>query len=91
MYPVIEQLDNDELQRRVVGFLDSRGISGVGGLQVTVADGMVVVKGCLPSPYDQRLCVEGCRHVPGVVGVVDRTRISRAAPAQERARAPRPR
>lgn len=91
MYPVTEQLDNTGLQQRVVGFLNNRGLPGADCLRVTVADGMVVIKGRLPSSQVRRLCLDCCRHVAGVVGVVDQTRIAQPAAVQDRERAPRPR
>jgi hypothetical protein len=46
------------------------------GLQLRADEGRVVLKGTFPSPRAPWLCVECCRHVPGVIAVVDLTSVN---------------
>jgi hypothetical protein len=68
------QLGND-LERRILNVLRARCVPGLVGLELSADGGQVVLKGILPSPRAQWLCVECCRHVPGVIAVVDLTSV----------------
>jgi hypothetical protein len=64
-----------DLERRIVNVLHARGVPGLAGLQLHADRGHVILKGTFPSPRAQWLCVECCRHVPGVIAVVDLTSV----------------
>ncbi|MBI3866756.1 MAG: BON domain-containing protein [Planctomycetia bacterium] len=46
-------------------------IPEVQGIHVTVFGNTAVLRGKVRSLHDRRLCLECCRHVPGVMRVVD--------------------
>ena len=66
--PTAEDYD---LTRRVVNFLNTCGVQGLGALRVEADGGTVVMRGWLPSDYEKWLCIECCRRVGGVRKVVD--------------------
>ena len=74
----IEEFD---LQRRVTNFLARRGIP-TQLLRVEEESGTVIVRGCLPSLHAKWLCLECCRHVAGVMAVVDDIEVGSTAEAQ---------
>lgn len=75
MFPTIVQSHDDELRQHVAEFLASRGLRWK-RLQVTVSSGVVVVDGRATSERDKRLCLECCRHVAGVVRVIDQIQVA---------------
>jgi osmotically-inducible protein OsmY len=62
--------DTRELARRIVACLRDRA-PDVEGIDVTVTGNTAEVRGRLHSPHEKWLCLECCRHVPGVMHVVD--------------------
>jgi osmotically-inducible protein OsmY len=40
-------------------------------IHITVIGSTAAMRGTVRSPQDKRLCLECCRHVPGVTRVVD--------------------
>jgi osmotically-inducible protein OsmY len=71
MFPTTAQLDDPELARRIIEFLNLRQLAPVAELDVRTTGGLAVVRGQVASERDRRLCIECCRHVAGVVRVVD--------------------
>jgi CheY-like chemotaxis protein len=67
--------DEETLERRTTSFLYSRGLCERGQVVVKAAGSVVILCGELPSPQAKRLCLECCRRVAGVLGVVDQLRI----------------
>ena len=59
-----------DLQHRIMACLKSR-FPGLRGVHVTVVGGTADLRGEVSSKTDKRLCVEYCRHVPGVFKIVD--------------------
>jgi hypothetical protein len=72
------ELEN-HLRRRIANLLQARNIPGLPGLDLHVDGGCVVLHGSLPSVHAKWLCIECCRHVPGVTGVVDLTSVGATA------------
>jgi len=61
----------DALEHRIFRYLRARGLTGTESLQLEVEDGTVRVGGRLHGRSERRLCLECCRHVPGVLNVID--------------------
>jgi len=59
-----------DLERRIMACLKSR-FPALSGVHVTVIGGTADIRGEVASKNDKRLCVEYCRHVPGVLRIVD--------------------
>jgi osmotically-inducible protein OsmY len=62
--------DSEDLKGRVMACLQDRN-ADVRGIHLTVFGGTVAIRGYVRSLKEKRLCVECCRHVPGVMRVVD--------------------
>jgi osmotically-inducible protein OsmY len=58
------------LRSRIVTSLQER-IPNSQGVRVTVFGSTAVLRGTLSLAHDKRLCLECCRHVPGVIRVID--------------------
>ena len=70
-----------ELEHRLVSFLQERHVLENGSLEVEAHGGVVVVGGRVPSPHAKWLCIGCCRHVAGVIKLVDEIEVSSAADA----------
>lgn len=68
---VCSESANEDLRRRIVNSLHARGVSDVDSLVVESNDGLVVIRGRLPSFQAKRQCVDCCRHVAGVLKLVE--------------------
>jgi osmotically-inducible protein OsmY len=64
-----------DLRRRVLNFLSAHGILESHSLTVEADYGTIVIRGTLPSPRAKRLCIECCRHVAGVMTVIDQVEV----------------
>lgn len=60
------------IERRVLAYLSFRGIEGLDLLTLRVISGNVVLDGIVPSLSEKRRLCECCRHVAGVLNVIDR-------------------
>ena len=66
------QIKRDEdLKTRLVNFLHSRHVPGRELVHLHVQSGTVVVRGPLRSAHAKWLCIECCRHVAGVIKLID--------------------
>lgn len=63
------------LQRRVRNFLECRHVPGVERIKIEVDGNTVTVHGVLPSPDAKRICLECCRHVAGVIRLIDEVEV----------------
>lgn len=63
-------LDRD-LEKRVITFLESHQRVGLRRLRVEAQQGSVTLRGVVGSFYEKQLCLRCCRHVAGVVMVID--------------------
>lgn len=59
-----------DLKWRIEACLQKR-IPDLEGIHVTVVGSTAAIRGHLRSQCDKRFCIECCRHVPGVMRVVD--------------------
>lgn len=66
------------LAHRTRLFLHTRGICGAEQVAVKTAGGTVILCGELASRQDKWRCLECCRHVAGVIRVIDQLQISSA-------------
>ena len=64
-------LSDDDLERRVVSFLEARHVPGIRWIEVTAAHGIVRLTGTVRSFYQRQLCTHCVRRVAGVVDVID--------------------
>jgi osmotically-inducible protein OsmY len=62
--------EDHELKWRIMACFQCR-IPEVTGIRVTVFGNTAVLRGNVRSSHDKRICLECCRHVPGVMRVVD--------------------
>jgi hypothetical protein len=69
----MHELSGEDIRRKGDTFFLT--VPGLAGLELSADGGHVVLKGTLPSTRAQWLCVECCRHVPGVIAVVDLTSV----------------
>jgi hypothetical protein len=62
--------ERDELKWRIRACLRAR-IPDLQGIKVSVSGNTAAIRGRLRSPHEKRLCLECCRHIPGVMRVID--------------------
>lgn len=67
---------DDVLARRAMLLLHTRGVCGAEQIAIQAAGGTVILCGELASRETKRQCLECCRHVAGVIRVVDQVRLS---------------
>lgn len=67
-----------DLERRVSLFLSQRGTARKGDLKVQAESGTVTLRGIVPSLQAKRFCLECCRHVAGVIKIVDQLEVEEA-------------
>ena len=60
-----------DLENRLVNVLHERHVPRIDLLRIESRGGIVCVRGELPTSHDKWLCVECCRHVAGVIRLVD--------------------
>ena len=74
-FPTRQQLPptkyDDDLENRLVNFLDARHVPERSAVHFKVRGGKVVVRGPVHSARAKWLCLECCRHVAGVIKLVD--------------------
>lgn len=63
--------EDDELEHRLLNFMHGRHLPERESVQLDVHGGVVVISGRLRSLHSKWLCVECCRHVAGVIRLVD--------------------
>jgi osmotically-inducible protein OsmY len=73
--------EDRDLEHRIINFLQERHVPECQGVQVKAAVGTVVVSGQVSSAHSKWLCMECCRHVAGVIKLVDKVRIG-SSPSQ---------
>lgn len=78
-----DKFDRD-LEHRLVNFLHARHVPECERLHVRASSGTVVVQGRLASDRTKWLCVECCRHVAGVIKLVDEIDVDSPAISRER-------
>jgi osmotically-inducible protein OsmY len=79
--PHLRTAEDRELEHRIVNFLDARHVPQNELIEVEADNGTVVIRGRLSSFHDKWLCVECCRHVAGVLNVIDEVTVRSSASA----------
>jgi len=70
-----ETTEDENLEHRLVNFLYGRHVPERESVQLDVHGGTVVVRGRLHSRHAKWLCIECCRHVAGVIKLVDKIKV----------------
>lgn len=78
VYETIATIRDEVLVRRVTLCLLTRGLCGAEQVAIKAVGGTVILCGELASRESKLECLECCRHVAGVVRVVDQLRLSMA-------------
>lgn len=73
-----------ELEERVRIFLNQRNVPSLRHVSVSAENGTVRLRGRVRTYYEKQLCVSCCKHVAGVMKIVDETRVERKATALSR-------
>jgi hypothetical protein len=82
MKSIIPTLSDADLATRVgIAFSTRPRIVGH-DILVSVRDGIVTLRGAVPTPYDRYLVVALTRHVAGVFGIDDQLHVSEPLPAK---------
>lgn len=68
-------LANTALQQEVIAAIQQKGELNQRELRVHAKQGTVIVEGVLPTYYLRQLTLECIKRVPGVISVVDLTRV----------------
>jgi hypothetical protein len=65
------KLSDALVYREVVNYLSGPGCPKLKGIVIEVVDGVVTLRGPVPSYYTRQLLVHGCQRVPRIARVVD--------------------
>ena len=65
-----------DLERRVRVYLTGRHVSGLRQIAVRARNGTVTLQGQVDSFYQKQLCLTCCRHVAGVITLVDEVEVA---------------
>lgn len=65
-----------DLERRIANFLIGQKIPALKGIEVHSDRGEVTLQGRVASFYQRQLCISCCRHVAGVIDVIDRIQVA---------------
>jgi len=76
MFETHSATDDRALAHRADLFLRTRGVCGADRVVVKAAGGTLIVCGELASRHDKWRCLECCRHVAGVLHVVDQLQVA---------------
>ena len=66
---------DEDLKRRVAGFLNHLHFPNIHELNVTVEHGVVSVNGVVPSYYEKQVALNACRRVAGVLVLDDQIEV----------------
>lgn len=66
---------DEDLKRRVSGFLNHLHYPNLHELDVSVEHGVVAVQGVVPSYYEKQVALNACRRVAGVLVLDDRIEV----------------
>jgi osmotically-inducible protein OsmY len=72
----IETVTNQDLERRVVTYLENRQIPGVRWIEVQADQGVVKLSGTVRTFYQKQLCTHCTRRVAGVVEIIDEINVA---------------
>ena len=65
-----------DLERRIASYLLGHKIPALKGIEVHSDRGEVTLRGNVASFYQRQLCISCCRHVAGVIDVIDRIQVA---------------
>lgn len=71
MLSVSSTAADQELERRVLSYLERRHVPGLRQLEVQANNGTVTLRGQVRSFYEKQLSHHCCRRVAGVVKLID--------------------
>ena len=69
--PGSSQTRDEDLKRRIICFLLGRGLPSLRYLDVEVREGVAILRGRVQTYYEKQLATCCCRHVAGVLRIVD--------------------
>jgi osmotically-inducible protein OsmY len=72
---------DDDLARRVINYLHSKGIRALREVSVEASRGAVLMRGTVSSFYEKQLCLNCTRRVAGVIELVDEIAVRETANA----------
>jgi hypothetical protein len=78
-----DSTENLALKRRILNHLRRR-FPNLETIEIEAHRGTVVLRGTVSSPSNQWRCVDSCRHVAGVVNVIDQLVLSYCLPTSPR-------
>lgn len=81
MEPTVLAEPDRDLERRVLNFLVGRRHPSLRNVEVEAHNGVVTLRGLVPSFYEKQLCQDCCRRVAGVVDFVDAIDVAYQSPA----------
>jgi BON domain-containing protein len=67
----LPSLTDADLQTRITSHLETRGYPAFRDLTVAARKGVVTLDGWLPSYFVKQVAIETCRHIAGVMQVID--------------------
>lgn len=70
------EFQDQDVQRRVRSFLNSRHFPAFRQLQVEVENGSVRISGNVPSFYEKQVALNSCQRVAGVLQLIDEVGVS---------------
>jgi osmotically-inducible protein OsmY len=70
---------DDDLARRVINYLHSKGIRSLREVSVEASRGTVLMQGTVGSFYEKQLCLNCTRRVAGVIELVDEIEVREIA------------
>ncbi len=73
------QPSDSDLIRRITNFLFRQHFSDLRRLEVMADNGVVTIRGRVPSFHQRQLCIHCCQRVAGVVQVNDEINVAQAA------------
>lgn len=65
-----------DLERRIANYLLGHKMPVLKGIEIHSDRGEVTLEGRVASFYQRQLCISCCRHVAGVVDVIDRIQVA---------------
>lgn len=72
-------LEDVDLRRRVLGYLEQRGYPAIRDLTISTNNGSVTLQGKLNSFYEKQICLSTCQRVAGVIRIIDEVEVAKSA------------
>ena len=68
-------LGDRELEHLVAHCLNKRHVAALRHIAVRASEGTITLRGTVTFFYQKQLCIQACRDVPGVAGLVDEVEV----------------